>query len=47
MRWLGSLVVFVLVLVGLQFVLGVPISIAGSLVVTIILNVVFNLFSRR
>jgi hypothetical protein len=47
LRWLGSLVVFVLVLVALKVFFGWPISIGGSLVLTIILSGVFTLFNRR
>jgi hypothetical protein len=47
LRWLGSLIVFVLVLVALKVVFGWPISIGGSLVLTIIISGVFALFSRR
>lgn len=45
--WLGSLVVFVLVLAGLKFFFGWNISIIGSVVLTIILSLVFALFNRR
>ncbi len=46
MRWLGNLVVFVLVLAVLKFFFGWNISIAGSVVLTIILTVIFNLIGR-
>jgi hypothetical protein len=44
---LGSLVVFVGVLVVLKFFFGWNISIIGSVVLTIILSLVFRLFNRR
>jgi hypothetical protein len=47
MRWFGSLLIFVLVLVGLNLVFGLQISIIGSVVLTLVLNAVFSLFSRR
>lgn len=47
LRWLGSLVVFVLVLAALKIVFGWPISIGGSLGLTIVLSGVFALFNRR
>ena len=47
LRWLGSLVVFVLVLAALKIVFGWPISIGGSLVLTIVLSGVFALLNRR
>lgn len=47
MRWLGSLIVFILVLAGLKYFFGWPISIGGSLVLTLILTGIFALFSRR
>ena len=47
LRWLGSLVVFVLVLAALKVVFGWPISIGGSLVLTIVLSGVFTLMNRR
>ena len=46
MRWLGSLAIFVLVLVVLKFFFGWNISIIGSVVLTIILSVVFSLIDR-
>ena len=46
MRWLGNLVVFILVLVVLKFFFGWPISIAGSLVLSIILTLVFSVVNR-
>ena len=47
MRWLGSLASFVLILIVLKFFFGFPISIAGSLVLTIVISGIFALFSRR
>jgi len=47
MRWLGSLLFFVLVLAGLKYFFEWPISIGGSLVLTLILSGVFALFGRR
>jgi hypothetical protein len=47
MRWLGSLLVFILVLAGLKYFFGWPISIGGSLVLTLVLSGVFALFGRR
>ena len=47
MRWLSSLVTFIVTLVILKFFFGFPISIGGSLVLTIILSGIFSLFSRR
>ena len=46
MHWLGSLAIFILVLIVLKFVFGWPISIAGSVVITVILTLVFNLVNR-
>jgi hypothetical protein len=46
-RWLGSLLVFILVLVVLKFFFGWPISIGGSLVLSLVLSGVFALFNRR
>ena len=45
--WLRSLAIFVLVLVVLKFFFGWNISIIGSVVLTIILSVIFNLLDRR
>ena len=45
--WFGSLAVFVLVLVVLNFFFGWNISIIGSVVLTIVLWLVFSLFNRR
>ena len=47
MRWLGSLASFVLILIVLKFFFGFPISIAGSLVLTIVISGIFALISRR
>ena len=47
LRWIGSLVTFVVILVILKFFFGFPISIGGSLVLTIVLSAVFSLFNRR
>ena len=43
MRWLGSLAIFIIVLIVLKFVFGWPISILGSVVITVILTGVFSL----
>jgi len=45
--WLGSLAVFMLVLVVLKFFFGWNISIIGSVVLTVILSGVFALLNRR
>ena len=47
MRWLGSFVVFILVLLVLKYFFGWPISIGGSVVLTLVLGGVFALFGRR
>jgi hypothetical protein len=47
MRWLGSLLVFILVLAVMKYFFGWPISIGGSLVLSLILTGVFSLFGRR
>ena len=47
MRWLGSLLIFVLVLAVMKYFFGWPISIGGSLVLSLILTGVFALFGRR
>ena len=47
MQWLGSLAVFVVILVILKFFFGFPISIGGSLVLTVIISGVFTLINRR
>ena len=46
MRWLGSLLVFILVLVVLKYFFGWPISIGGSLVLTVVLSGIFALINR-
>jgi hypothetical protein len=46
-RWLGSLVTFVAILVVLKFFFGFPISIGGSLVLTVLLSGAMALFGRR
>ena len=46
MRWLGSLLVFFLVLVVLKYFFGWPISIGGSLVLTVVLSGIFALVGR-
>jgi hypothetical protein len=46
-RWLAHLGVFILVLAVLKFFFGWPISIIGSVVITIILSVIFSLLNRR
>ncbi len=47
MRWLGSLAVFVLTLAVLKYFFGWNISIAGSVVLTLILSGMSMLFARR
>jgi cytoskeletal protein RodZ len=47
MRWLAHLAVFVLVLVVLKLFFGWPISIIGSVVLTLILSGVSALINRR
>lgn len=46
-RWLAHLAVFILVLAVLKFFFGWPISIIGSVVLTILLSVVFSVLNRR
>ena len=46
-RWLAHLGVFILVLAVLKFFFGWPISIAGSVAITLIFGVVFALIDRR
>ena len=46
-RWLAHLAVFILVLAVLKFFFGWPISIIGSVVLTVILSVVFSVLDRR
>jgi hypothetical protein len=46
-RWLGGLLVFILVLAVMKYFFGWPISIGGSLVLSLILTGVFSLFNRR
>ncbi|MGI9539039.1 MAG: hypothetical protein ACR2N6_02685 [Miltoncostaeaceae bacterium] len=46
LRWLGSLLVFVVTLAILKVFFGFPISIAGSLVLTAILTGIFALIGR-
>lgn len=45
--WFGRLVVFALVLVGLKVFFRWNISIIGSLVLTVLLYFVFQLFEKR
>jgi hypothetical protein len=47
MRWLGSLVTFVVILAILKFFFGFPISIGGSLGLTIIISGIYALLGRR
>ncbi|MGE0494523.1 MAG: hypothetical protein AB7S38_35265 [Vulcanimicrobiota bacterium] len=50
MNWLAQLGIFILVLAALKYLLGLPISIVGSLVLTVLLTLVFagiSSFSRR
>jgi hypothetical protein len=47
MRWLAHLAVFVLILVVLKFFFGWPISIIGSVVLTLILSGVSAVINRR
>lgn len=46
-RWLAHLAVFILVLAVLKFFFGWPISIIGSVVVTVILSLIFSVLDRR
>ena len=46
-RWLLHLGVFILVLAVLKFFFGWPISIIGSVVLTLIFSVIFALIDRR
>ena len=46
MRWLGNLLVFILALVVLKYFFGWPISIGGSLVLTVVLSGIFTLLNR-
>ena len=46
MRWLGSLATFVLTLAVLKYFFGWNISIAGSVVLTMVLTGVSMLFTR-
>jgi hypothetical protein len=46
-QWLGSLLVFIVVLAVMKYFFGWPISIGGSLVLSLILTGVFSLFNRR
>ena len=47
MSWLAHLAVFVLILVVLKFFFGWPISIIGSVVLTLILSGVSAVINRR
>jgi len=47
MQWLGSLLVFILVLAVMKFFFGWPISIGGSIVLSLIMTGVFALVGRR
>jgi hypothetical protein len=47
MKWLAHLAVFVIVLVVLKFFFGWPISIIGSVVLTLILSGVSAAINRR
>lgn len=47
MKWLAHLAVFVIVLVVLKFFFGWPISIIGSVVLTLILSGMSALLNRR
>ena len=46
-RWLAHLLVFILVLAVLKFFFGWPISIVGSVVLTLIFSVIFSIIDRR
>jgi len=46
-KWLAHLAVFVIVLVVLKFFFGWPISIIGSVVLTLILSGMSALLNRR
>ena len=47
MRWLAHLAVFVLVLVVLKFFFGWPISIVGTVVLTLVFSGVSAVINRR
>ena len=47
MRWLMNLVVFVLILAVMKFFFGWNVSIAGSVVFTLIFSGIFALINRR
>ena len=42
-----GILIFVVILIALNFVFGLHISIVGSLLLTVILNVALNAFMRR
>lgn len=46
-RWLGHLAIFVAILAVLRYVFGLPISILGSVVLTIVITAAFAAFARR
>ena len=46
-RWLAHLFVFILVLAVLKFFFGWPISIIGSVVLTVLFSIIFAVIDRR
>ncbi|MGI9584796.1 MAG: hypothetical protein ACR2N7_04330 [Acidimicrobiia bacterium] len=46
-RWLAHLFVFILVLAVLKFFFGWPISIIGSVAVTLLFGLIFAIIDRR
>ena len=50
MNWLAQLGIFILILAALKYLLGLPISIVGSLVLSVVVTLVFagiSSLSRR
>lgn len=47
MSWILQILLFVGILAVLKFVVGVPISITGSLALTVILSLAMMMFTRR
>ena len=47
MNWILQILVFIAILAVLKFVVGVPISITGSLLLTVILSLIMMMFTRR
>lgn len=46
-NWLGQLAILIVILAVLRFVFGLPISIVGSVVLTVVLSLAFMAFARR